>query len=99
MLREPGQLRPPRIGAASLNESETEQLRELVMTHWDPIGVHMPENGPEERETYWNECDECLPVIADELEQGDGVDSSRSGQYETICQRSLIVSNASTIES
>jgi hypothetical protein len=54
--------------------SEMEQLRELVMTTWDPIGVHLPENGPEERALYWNEYDDYLPTIRARLDAGEDID-------------------------
>jgi hypothetical protein len=54
--------------------SDMEELRALVMARWDPIGVHVPENGPDERVLYWNEYDSYLPTIVAHLDRGDGVE-------------------------
>lgn len=54
--------------------SEIDQLRYLVMTNWDPIGVHVPENGPEEPALYWNEYDNYLPTIRAGLDAGEDID-------------------------
>jgi hypothetical protein len=53
---------------------DLEELRSLVMTRWDPIGVHVARNGPDERAHYWNEYDSYLPIIVAHLDRGDGVE-------------------------
>jgi len=64
----------PTIGYVRLTAAEMEQLRELVMDRWDPIAVHVPENGPDERACYWTEYDDYLPSIVGHLDAGEGAE-------------------------
>jgi hypothetical protein len=51
-----------------------DQLRDLVMTVWDPIGVHVPEDSTEDRALYWGEYDNYPPTIMARLDAGDDID-------------------------
>jgi hypothetical protein len=47
------------------------QLREIVMRHWDPIGVYHAEDDELDRAAYWDEYDTYLPALASRLQDGD----------------------------
>jgi hypothetical protein len=55
------------------SSSEIEGLRQLLMEHWDPIGVHAFAEADDDRSSYWDEYDGYMPAILSNLEAGGDV--------------------------
>jgi hypothetical protein len=70
------------VDKARLTPDQMEQLRELVMTRWDPIGVHFEANNAEDRACYWDEYDMYLPVMVERARRA-GADGLRD-YLETV---------------
>jgi hypothetical protein len=45
------------------SSSEIDGLRQLLMEHWDPIGVHAFAEADDDRSSYWDEYDGYMPAI------------------------------------
>src|SRR5438067_2190337 len=60
-----------------LSKQQTDELRALVMTCWDPIGVHVPGSPDDECARYWDEYDAYLPIMVERARGGHGRDQLR----------------------
>jgi hypothetical protein len=59
------------------SKQQTDELRELVMTCWDPVGLHVPGVTDGDRARYWDEYDSYLPIIVVRAQGEDGEDNLR----------------------